>query len=289
MSEMTLQQNVTQKLIWGIPLSAVVMGLAAAVCFPYYFMLLFGAYCITAILFFIVLDLPSMKLGATTKMVTLIKIVSIYVLASVFFNLWGYGLAQYEPENEIIKINSKLAKFQKAADEKAAALSEAAGIKLFKEKFEVKLEEMEEMEEDEDIIELMADTFDSMTTPARSIFTGNPIDKAKGKVEQFAGGNVSAEMIEKGRKVYNDYECYNCHVAEEGKVTKRRGPNFITLKLGAKKTPEWMRLAIVDPRAEMDEEYEKDPKLKKAMPADYKLQMFEEEIIAAVGFMMSFK
>lgn len=289
MKEMTLQQNVTQKLIWGLPLSAVVMGLATAVCFPYYFKLLFGAYCITAILFFVVLDLPALKLGQTSKMVALIKIVSVYVLASVFFTLWGYGLAQYDPQNEVVRINEKLDKFKTAAEDQKAAMIEAEAIKLFKGKFDAKLEEMEENEEDEDVIDLMAGTFESMTKPKRAVFVGDPIDKGKGKVEQFAGGNVPADIIEKGRKVYNDYECYNCHVAEEGKVTKRRGPNFIDLKLGAKKTPEWMRLAILDPRAEMDEEYEKDPKLKKAMPADYRLQMFEEEIIAAVGFMMSFK
>ncbi|MBF0275357.1 MAG: cytochrome c [Nitrospinae bacterium] len=288
MKEMTLTQNITQKLLWGIPLSAIVLGLAAGVCFPYYFKLLFFWYCVAGILFFIVLDLPALKLTSSTKMVTLIKVVAIYVGAALFFTSWGFGLAQYQPENEVERINEKLDKYAKAEKEKKEAMTENAAIEMFKKKFYAKLEAFEEEEMDEDQIDQFSQVFESFLKPSRAVFVGDPIDKGKGKVDAF-NKEVPPEIIEAGKKVYKDYECYNCHVDEEGRVTKRRGPNFTELKLGGKKTAEWMRMAILDPRAEMEDKYKNDPKLKKAMPADYRLQMFEEELIAVVGYMMTFK
>ncbi len=288
MKEMTLTQNLKQKLIWGIPFTAIIFGLAEGVCFPYYFKLLFFCYCIAGTVFFFVLDLPFKLVAKSSRIVALMKIVVFYLLIAGFYSTWGQNLAQYDPENEKVKINATLKKYADLAKKQQEAHDEATAIALFKERFDEQLTAWEDEDMDEDELDGYSELFKTFLKSKTNVFVGDPIDKGKKKVDIF-DKEIPEEMIAKGKKVFESFECYNCHVNEPGKVTKRRGPNFTKLHLGTKKTAEWIRMAILDPRAEMEDKYRNDPKLKKAMPADYRKQMFEEDVIAIVAYMKSFK
>jgi mono/diheme cytochrome c family protein len=92
------------------------------------------------------------------------------------------------------------------------------------------------------------------------------------------------DLVERGKLVYQDHECYNCHKVG-GKGGKKRGP--VLDNIGNLATAEQLKKKIFDPTAWKAEGYEKRTKDK--MPDKYPDVMSEEELEALVTYLLTLK
>lgn len=115
--------------------------------------------------------------------------------------------------------------------------------------------------------------------PASSV-AGSPPGAAPG------AGVADPGLADRGRQVYEDYECYNCHkVGGKGGV-KRRGPELDST--GILLSPEMIRAKLLDPLVFMSEGYEEEYR-KTIMPDDLKDRMGAKEIEALVAYLASLR
>ena len=96
---------------------------------------------------------------------------------------------------------------------------------------------------------------------------------------QLTASSSKEEFLKAGRKLFVDYECSNCHIAE--KQGGSRGPNLDETDMGDLKTIE---ASIIDPRALIKPEYDK-PKMRDSMPDDYGNDLKGVELKAVVMYM----
>ncbi len=97
---------------------------------------------------------------------------------------------------------------------------------------------------------------------------------------------VDEKLIARGKQVYEDYECYNCHkIGGQGGV-RRRGPELDNV--GNILSPQFLRQKILDPKAFYTEGFEREFK-RGVMPDTFKDLMSEEEINVLVAYLSSLR
>jgi mono/diheme cytochrome c family protein len=95
---------------------------------------------------------------------------------------------------------------------------------------------------------------------------------------------IDEKLITRGKQVYQDYECYNCHkIGGQGGV-KRRGPDLDNV--GNVLSPELLKQKIFDPEAFYAEGFEREF-TRGVMPDTFRDLMSEEEVNALVAYLSS--
>jgi len=95
-----------------------------------------------------------------------------------------------------------------------------------------------------------------------------------------------AELITRGKQVYTDYECYNCHKIGGRGGVKRRGPALDNI--GSLITPEQMQDKILATASWYPEGFEKEYE-EQTMPFDYDERITEKELGALIAYLTTLK
>ena len=110
--------NVIKKLVVGLIVGAVFLGITKALEFPTVFQMMFFAYAILGTVVFIILDVPSLKPMGGVKAVG--ALVVFYIVLCVVYIAGASLWPQYDPEDEKGKID-KILKPKRAATEQGKA------------------------------------------------------------------------------------------------------------------------------------------------------------------------
>jgi mono/diheme cytochrome c family protein len=112
----------------------------------------------------------------------------------------------------------------------------------------------------------------------------NEIAKLKAAGLKLSGLDKGA-VIRAGMKVFRDFECTNCHNVKSG-ADPKRGPVLNEVDLGDRDN---ILENIVDPYKVVKKPYADDRKLARAMPDYYGQQMTKDEIEAVITYMENLK
>lgn len=99
-------------------------------------------------------------------------------------------------------------------------------------------------------------------------------------------GLAGPEVIEAGRRVFEDNKCFNCHkVFWEG--NSDRGPNLGTKQIGLY-SEDYIKEQILEPRKDQSPGFD-DPKSYKAMPTYYGDDLSDDELNALVSYLKTMR
>ena len=251
--------NVIKKLVIGLIVGGVLVGVTRALEFPTIFQMMFFAYAMLGAAVFMMLDAPSMKPMSGGKSVVALLVFYV-VLCTVYIagaSLWP----QYDPEDEKGKI-VKLLKAKRAASEVGKAEELIARAKTLDEQTKALA------------ARLKALGIEQASTVQGAGGAGAPTSTA-------AGGDV----MKIGAEQWELHECYNCHKLK-GEGGKKRGPELDNI--GSYLTVEDLKTKILDPKSWMAEGYEKDYD-KGKMPDKYRDLMEEADVMALATWLSTFK
>jgi mono/diheme cytochrome c family protein len=231
---------------------------AGAVGFPVIYQFAFAGYALLGFIVYVVLDMPPMEPLSGWK--AGIGIIVFYLVVSGGYIIAGSFLPQFEPQDEIDGIARKTDKYfaeiQQAQDESLMGVARELGEKA--DKILARLNEIE--------------------TGAAVQFEDVEIAKPKRNLADVE------DPIERGRLVYEDHECGNCHQLGT-RPAKKRGPRLDGI--GLLMTQEQMREKIFEPKSSTTEGFEKRTKDK--MPDKYPDVMGEDELDWLVMYLMTLK
>ena len=255
-----LIKNIIKKVVVGVVVGAMLVGVARALKFPPLFQIMFFTYAMLGTAVFILLDAPSVKPISGAK--ALVSLVVFYIVLSGVYiggaSLWP----QYDPEDEKGKIE-KLLKAKRAATEQGKAEELLARAKVLSYKADAIMQRLQ-------------------AVGGSSVAEGPAgTDSSKPSGVPAAAG----DLVALGKEQWELQECYNCHKLE-GKGGKKRGPEMDNI--GNLMKPEELKEKVLDPRSWMAEGFEKEYE-KKKMPDKYKELMEEKEVDALVAFLSSLK
>lgn len=252
--------NVIKKLVVGLVVGGVLIGVTRALEFPDIFQWMFFAYAILGAVVFMMLDAPSMKPLSGGKSLTALLVFYV-ILCTVYIagaSLWP----QYDPEDEKGKI-VKLLRAKRAASELGKAEELIARAKALDEQTKA-----------------LADRLKALGIEQASVSQGaGGAGSPPGTVA--AGGDI----LKLGEEQWELQECYNCHKLK-GEGGKKRGPELDNI--GSYMTVEDIKTKILDPKSWMAEGFEKEFK-KGKMPDKYRDLMEESDVIALASWLVTFK
>ena len=252
-------QIIRWKLIGTVLVGAGLFFGAGAAGFPFVYQCTFSGYALLGFIVYVVLDAPPMK--PLSGWAAGLAIAVFYLILSVGFIVLGNVLPQFETEKEIAGIARKTKKYFKeietAKDESLMATARELGEKA--DKILARLNEIE--------------TGSAVSLPEVELDFGGAID-----IESVA------DPIERGRLVYLDHECGNCHQLGSRRA-KKRGPKLDNI--GNLMTKAQMKEKVFDPKSSTTEGFEKRKKDK--MPDKYPDVMSEDELEWLSLYMMTLK
>lgn len=258
------QKSWFQIIRWKLIITAIVgAGLfvvTGALGFPMIFRISFAAFAGFGFVVFVLLDAPPLR--PLSGLQAGIAIAIFYLLCSGAFIVISMFLPQFSSQNEAEGIARKTAKYRldPKTSESLAAMSRELSDKA--DKILVRLNTIRLSGG----AEISGDDFELPPPPS--------MDTLEGKTPE--------EIIEIGKYVYLDYECYNCHKIG-GKGGKKRGPkldNIANLVTAAQ-----LKDKIFNPENWLAEGYEKRKKDK--MPDKYPDVMSDLELEALTIYLMT--
>ncbi len=247
------------KFITTLALAVAVWISTGWVGFPRVFRWYFAGYVLLALPFYLLVDARPGRLPRHPAL----AIVGFFLALSAFLTAVGFLLPQYDPGVEVEKIK-RLQQVARDRDQtrqldSLRRLAEKQGLTLAKA---------------------------GERAPAGPASPPALPSAAPGAVAVAKTEGVDAKLIERGKQVYEDYECYNCHkVGGKGGV-KRRGPELDNT--GHLLSPEMLRAKLLDPLVFMTEGYEEEYK-KTIMPDDFKDRMGPMEMDAVGAYLVSLR
>jgi len=250
--------NVIKKLVVGLVVGGVLIGVTRALEFPDVFQWMFFAYAILGAVVFMMLDAPSMKPLSGGK--ALIALLVFYVVLCTVYIAGASLWPQYDPEDEKGKI-VKLLRAKRAASEVGKAEELIARAKALDEQTKA-----------------LADRLKALGIEQASVAQ----DGGSTAPPSTAGGG---DLMKLGAEQWELQECYNCHKLK-GEGGKKRGPELDNI--GSYMTVEDIKTKILDPKSWMAEGYEKDYK-KGKMPDKYRDLMEESDVFALASWLVTFK
>jgi len=250
--------NVIKKLVVGLVVGGVLIGVTRALEFPDVFQWMFFAYAILGAVVFMMLDAPSMKPLSGGK--ALIALLVFYVVLCTVYIAGASLWPQYDPEDEKGKI-VKLLRAKRAASEVGKAEELIARAKALDEQTKA-----------------LADRLKALGIEQASVAQ----DGGSTAPPSTAGGG---DLMKLGAEQWELQECYNCHKLK-GEGGKKRGPELDNI--GSYMTVEDIKTKILDPKSWMAEGYEKDYK-KGKMPDKYRDLMEESDVYALASWLVTFK
>lgn len=251
-----------QIIFWKLIIAAVVGGGlffgAGAAGFPMIYRFAFTGYAVLGFIVYVVLDMPPMK--PLSGWAAGVGILVFYIVVSGGYIIAGNVLPQFEPEFEIEGIARKTEKFKRDAEHDQKLLAQTRELAGKADKIMARLAEIE---------------------------SGQGVDLSSIQVKgvSIASRDVSnMDPIERGKLVYVDHECGNCHKVG-GKGGKKRGPKLDNIGNLANK--DQLKDKIFNPDAWHAEGFEERTKDK--MPEKYKDVMSDEELEALVSYLLTLK
>jgi len=249
--------NVIKKLVIGLIVGGVLIGVTRALEFPTIFQMMFFAYAILGAAVFMMLDAPSMKPLSGGK--SLIALLVFYVVLCTVYIAGASLWPQYDPEDEKGKIE-KLLRSKRAASEIGKAEELIARAKALDERTKALSERLKALGIEQ--------------APA-----------AQGSGASGSSPAAGGDLLALGAEQWELHECYNCHKLK-GEGGKKRGPELDNI--GSYLTVEDIKTKILDPKSWMAEGYEKDYD-KGKMPDKYKDLMEDADVIALATWLSTFK
>ncbi|MEW6245323.1 MAG: cytochrome c [Nitrospirota bacterium] len=257
--------NVIKKLIVGILVGGVLVGVTRALEFPPVFQAMFFAYAMLGAAVFILLDAPSLKPISGTKAVT--ALVVFYIVISAVYIAGASFLPQYDPEDEKGKI-AKILESKRRQTEQGKAEELIARAKVLEEQAKAISERLKSLSKDVPEVAVGVGPDSVKPTPAS------------------IGGAMDAKALEQlGFEQWQLQECYNCHKLR-GEGGKKRGPELDNI--GSYLTAEEIKQKILDPKSWMAEGFEKEYE-KGKMPDKYKDLMEEKDVEVLAAWLATMK
>ena len=250
--------NVIKKLVVGLVVGGVLIGVTRALEFPDVFQWMFFAYAMLGAVVFMMLDAPSMKPLSGGK--ALIALLVFYVVLCTVYIAGASLWPQYDPDDEKGKI-VKLLRAKRAASELGKAEELIARAKALDEQTKA-----------------LADRLKALGIEQASVAQ----DGGSTAPPSTVGGG---DLMKLGAEQWELQECYNCHKLK-GEGGKKRGPELDNI--GSYMTVEDIKTKILDPKSWMAEGYEKDYK-KGKMPDKYRDLMEERDVYALASWLVTFK
>lgn len=242
---------------------AIVVGIglffgAGVAGFPLIYQFTFAAYAVLGLIVYVVLDMPPMK--PLTGWQAGAAILVFYLVLSGGFIVAGNVLPQFEPELEIAGIARKTNKYfkelEKEKDESVLGVTRELGVKA-----------------------------DKILARLYEIETGGAVALEEVEIGREPIDIESVEdPVERGRLVYIDHECGNCHQLGL-RPAKKRGPRLDGIALLM--TKEQMKEKVYKPKSSTTEGFEKRKKDK--MPDKYEDVMSEAELDWLVTYLLTLK
>ena len=222
--------------------------------FPRAFQWYFAGYVLVAPPFYLLVDASPGRLPRRPGL----AIFGLFLLLSALLTGAGFLLPQYDPRVEIEKIK----RLQQVAREREEAR---------------RIETLRSLAEKQGL---------TLAKAGEAPAAAQPVSPPPGPVAVARADSPDPKLVDRGKQVYDDYECYNCHkVGGKGGV-KRRGPEMDNV--GNLLSAEMFKAKILDPLVFLAEGYEEEYK-KVIMPDDFKDRMGPKEIEAIVGYMASLR
>lgn len=255
----TWLQIIRWKFVVAVLVGAGLFFGSGAAGFPFVYQCAFSGYAVLGFIVYVVLDAPPMRPLSTLGAVIAIGV--FYLVLSVGFIVAGNVLPQFEPEHEIAGIARKTKKYFKEIEtlKDESLLSTARDLGEKADKILARLNEIE--------------TGSAVSLPELELDFGRAID-----IESVE------DPIERGRLVYIDHECGNCHQLGK-RPAKKRGPKLDNI--GNLMTKAQMKEKVFDPKSSTTEGFEKRKKDK--MPDKYPDVMSEDELEWLALYMMTLK
>lgn len=257
---MNQQKSWFQIIFWKL-IIAVVVGIAlffgaGAVGFSLVYQFAFAAYAVLGFIVYVVLDAPPMKPLSGWQAV--VGIVVFYLVVSGGYIVAGNFMPQFEPEKEIAGISRKTEKYfkeiEKQRSESLIGMTRELGEKA-----------------------------DKILARLNEIETGSAVPLPELELD-LGGVDIASveDPVERGRLVYIDHECGNCHQLGL-RPAKKRGPKLGNI--GNLMTKEQFKEKIYKPKTSTTEGFEKRKKDK--MPDKYEDVMSENELDWLVTYLLT--
>jgi len=252
--------NVIKKLVIGLVVGGVLVGVTRSLEFPVVFQMMFFAYAMLGAVVFMMLDAPTLK--PMTGVKSLIVLVAFYLVICTAFISGASMWPQYDPEDEKGKID-KILKPKRAATELGKAEELIARAKALDEQAKALAVRLKALGADQ---------------PAKDQGAGTA-------ASPVTGGAATGDVMKVGEEQWQLQECYNCHKLK-GEGGKKRGPELDNI--GSYLTIEEIKQKVLDPKSFMAEGFEKEYE-KGKMPDKYKDLMEEADVIALASWLNTFK
>jgi mono/diheme cytochrome c family protein len=252
--------NIFNKLVIGLVIGGVLVGIARSQEVPFDFQLLFMIITLIGAVLFMLLDAPS--IGAMSGGKSLIAVAVFWVLLITVCFAGASLLPQFDPEDERAKI-TKLLEREREKSEQGKTEKLLALAKSLDEQVKVLEERL------------------------KGVAGGAPVAAAPAPGKQAAAASVGGDgdIMKVGEEQWQLQECYNCHKLR-GEGGKKRGPELDNI--GSLLTVEEIQMKIADPKSFMAEGYEKEWQ-KGIMPNKFKDLMDPKEMLALATWLGTFK
>jgi len=232
--------------------------------FPRVFQWMYVGYAVLGFIIFVVLDAPSPS--PLTGWKAAVGIVVFYLVCSAVLVAAGNLLPQFESQIEIAGIGRKTAKYRLTDEKTASLMQKTKELSAQAEELVAKLNQLQAAGAHLDV-----ESVDVASVPAHE---AAPMD--------FSG----MDPVERGKLVFQDHECYNCHQVG-GKKSKKRGP--VMENIGNLATEAQLKDKIFNPKSWYAKGFEKQAKGKDKMPDKFAEVMSEEELHALVAYLLTLK
>jgi mono/diheme cytochrome c family protein len=253
-------KNILIKVVAGMAIGGLLVGVAKVFGFPAVFQVMFFIYAMLGAAVFILLDAP--PLGTVGGMKAILGLIAFYIIVSTIYIGGASLLPQFDPEDEMGKIDKLLkVKRERAAHEQVAVDESLQQVKTLDKKVQTLTARLNQL------------------APAAAPDAGS----GAAMTVPSTGGS---DLIARGKEVYELHECYNCHkIGGQGSV-KKRGP--VLDNIGSLLTIEDIKKKVFDTTYLYAEGFEKEHK-KGLMPDKYKELMTEEELGALAAYLSTLK
>jgi len=260
------QKSWAQIIRWKLPVAAVVGALlwvvSGQVGFPEVFQWMFAGYALLGFVVFVLLDAPVMKTRSGWQ--AGVGIIAFYLICSALYVAASSLLPQFHSENEVEGIARKMVKFTRSP--------EMTGT------LEAKTKELSGKAD-----EILA-KLNQLRSSGASVEDIGPVDVPKLDLATPIKNLTPEQLVERGKLVFKDQECYNCH--KVGNIGgKKRGPKLDNI--GNLATQAQLKDKIFHPTHWQADGFEDRKKDK--MPDKYPDVMSDDELEALTSYLITLK
>lgn len=259
-------QIIRWKLLTAVIAGVVLWFVSGALGFPVIFQWMYVSYAALGFLVFVLLDAPAAS--PLTGLKAGVAIVVFYLICSAVLVAAGHLLPQFDPEVEIEGIARKTAKYKLNAAQTASLLEQTKELSAKADALVAKLNQLQAAGAHLDTSGMEAATPLPVTTGVS------------------AADLAGMDPVERGKLVFQDYECYNCHQIG-GKKSKKRGP--VLENIGNLATEAQLKDKVFHPKAWHAKGFEKQAEGKDKMPDKFSDLMSDAELNALVAFLLTLK